>query len=204
MSRNGFAIAGLAVASWMGICSVGLAAIRSPEQFPSTVVAFVRGTPPRFSTISLRDFHHGMAQWAAERGLRSAPEPGDRGYERAKNIVVTDKLERSDIEGQAQEMGIVATTREVTLAVASVKRKNFKDHADYIAFLRESHYTRSDVFEAVKIQLLGELIEGAVLRGIEGRKARHAAMSNFVAESHRRWRPRNICAPHFVVAICSQ
>jgi hypothetical protein len=145
-----------------------------------------------------------MAQWAAERGLRSAPEPGDRGYERAKNIVVTDKLERSDIEGQAQEMGIVATTREVTLAVASVKRKNFKDHADYIAFLRESHYTRSDVFEAVKIQLLGELIEGAVLRGIEGRKARHAAMSNFVAESHRRWRPRNICAPHFVVAICSQ
>lgn len=169
------------------------------------VVATLAGvcSAARINTISLHAFHHAMAQWVGLRGPRSAPKPGDRGYGRAKKSVLTDRLERIDLQGQAQEMGITAPAWEVARAVASIKHKNFKNHADYVAFLKKSHYTRGDVFESVRIQILAESVEANVLSGIEGNKARHAAVVRFRSAFVKRWRPRNVCAPQFAVAICS-
>lgn len=203
MSRRRIAAAGAVVATWVGVCSADAAVFMSPQDLPAGVVAVVREAPPGVNTISLHAFHHGMAQWAGLRGLRSAPKSSDRRYERAKKSVLTDRLERIDFQGQAQEMGITAPAWEVARAVASIKQKNFKNHADYVEFLKKSHYTRGDVFESVRIQILAELVEAEVFSGIEGKKARHAAVLRFRSAFVKRWRPRNVCAPRFVVALCS-
>jgi hypothetical protein len=203
MSRAGVAVAAVVVALLAGIGSTDAAVSPIPGEFPASVVAVVRKVPDHISTISLHDFHHGLAQWAASEGLGLVPKPGGRSYEKATKSVVTQRLEEIDLQGQAREMGITAPPGDVARAVKSLKHENFKSQAEFVAFLKESHYTRSDVFQSIRIQILAGSILQVVVRGIEGKKARKAAEVRFAAAFHKRWRPRNICAPEFLVAACS-
>ena len=45
------------------------------------------------------------------------------------------------IEGQAEEMGISVTPKEVDEELKKLKKQNFKTEAEYQKFLKESHYT---------------------------------------------------------------
>jgi hypothetical protein len=139
-----------------------------------TAIAFVEIAPHELRTISLHQFHHRMAQWLAIKRWSSV-KPGERRYERARKAVINDLIVWASIEGQARAMGIMVTRKEIAMTLGEIKRTNFKSHAQYVAYRRRIHYTRRDVVDAVRIQLLANSIEARVLNGVEGKAARRQA-----------------------------
>lgn len=111
------------------------------------------------------------------------------------------------IVGQAAEWDIAVTRRQVKSAVAEIKRENFRSVAEFRQFMRESHYTRRDVYERVEIQLLSTEVGARLTRQIE-RESRNVreeqrAFREFIDEFEDRWRGRTVCAPAYVIERCS-
>jgi hypothetical protein len=107
------------------------------------------------------------------------------------------------IPGQAAEMSIYLTPKEVATEMSLIRAENFKTKAEYERFLRTSHLTRRDAHELVRIQMLSSLIKARVIRGVDGKKARRRVLARFVARYVKRWRSRTVCAAGYVFAQCS-
>ena len=153
--------------------------------------------------ITKHEFQHGLAQAAAQQGRKSAPKPGRNGYGKLKETAIGERLEYIWISGQAAEMGIGVTRRQVRRALHLLKKQAFKNKAEYNRFLKEAHYTRRDVFERVEVQLLSTRIQERVVEGISGERARNKAFKRFAAEYEKRWKARTVCAPKYVIDRCS-
>lgn len=174
----------LLIGQGTGIAS---AVLPSPQELPPRVVAVVTGVPTHLETIHKSDFDRAMAQEAAQKGLKRVPAPGERRYENFKKTAMGNLLDESWIQGQAAEMGIQVTPREVAAEFAQIKKQNFKSNAEYKRFLRASHYTQADVNERVRLKLLATGIDEQIARGVRGKKATERAFAAFVAEYMQRW-----------------
>ena len=100
-------------------------------------------------------------------------------------------------------MGIGVRPGQVARETEEIKRRAFKDGAEYRRFLREAHFTRRDVKERVEIQLLTERIQERVEAGINSEAGLQKAFAKFVSEYEVRWKARTVCAPDYVVDRCS-
>ncbi len=107
------------------------------------------------------------------------------------------------IKGQAAEMNILVTRSRVLHELARIKKQNFENEADYRKFLREMRYTRRDVYERVKLQLLAARIQETIAEGAGSESDEQKAFDEFVAEFNERWRGRTVCAPGYVTDHCS-
>jgi hypothetical protein len=150
-----------------------------------------------------KEFRRALAQAAAQKGLRSVPEPGHNGYGELRETVMGELLDDSWIRGQAAEMGIGVRPRAVAREIEKLKRQVFKNGAQYRRFLREAHYARRDVKERVEIQMLSERIQERILAGGGSEAAAQKAFARFISEYEVRWRARTVCAPEYVVDRCS-
>lgn len=126
---------------------------------PSGDVAIVEDAPGDLGTISEADLEHGIAQAAASAGVKPVPKPGDKQYDELKETALGELIDRSWIQGQAEEMGISATPKEVAEELKKLKKQSFKSEAQYQKFLKEDHYTAADVNERVKVQIFTEEIQ---------------------------------------------
>jgi hypothetical protein len=180
-----------------------IAVTSTPVELPANTVAIVSEVPRRLGTITKVEFHHALAQTAAQAGRKSTPKPGGNGYGKLKEGALGERLDTIWIKGQAAEMGIGVTPRKISRALASLKKQAFKSQAQYHRFLKEAHYTRRDVRERVEVQLLSTAIQQRVLRGVGGGAAAQKAFSDFVDAYEKRWRARTVCAPEYIVARCS-
>jgi hypothetical protein len=169
---------------------------------PANVVAQVAFVPVARGRITKREFERALLHAAAAAGRQSPPKPGGDRYERLKEDAIGELLDGVWIRGQATEMGIEATPREVSRQLASLRREAFSDKAEYRAFLREAHYTQRDVRERVEIQILSFGIMQRIGRGL-GEAEQREAFRKFVAEYAARWKARTVCAPEFVIERCS-
>jgi hypothetical protein len=178
-----------------------------PTELPTNVVAIVARVPDRGGegggVTTKKEFHRALVQVAAQRGLRSVPEPGRNGYGKLKDTAMGELLDDSWIRGQAAEMGIGVNPREVARELERLKRQVFKNGAEYRRFLREAHYTRRDVNERVEIQLFSERIQERIVAGIDSEAGMQKAFTKFVSEYEVRWRSRTVCAPDYVIDRCS-
>jgi hypothetical protein len=191
----------------VGWSSASAAVLPSPEELPAVMVAVVSNVRVRAGRITRAEFQHALVLSAAQAGLNSAPRRGTNAYERMKEDAVGFLLEATWIQGQAAEMSIAVSHREVSGGVAFIKRQNFKNEADYLRFLRESHYTKRDVNERVELQLLASRMQMRLQTRIE-REARNEfeekqAFREFVAEFNERWKARTVCAPEYAIDRCS-
>jgi SurA N-terminal domain len=175
----------------------------SPKELPTGTVAFVTHAPGKRGTITTGDFNHSMELSAIQAGLGSVPKTGKAKYKRIEEAALDSLLDQVDIQGQAQEMGIAFTPKQVVSQAEQIERKNFKSQARYAAFLKRSHFTQSDVLERVELQLLSTAIQSKVTEGLTGKAARQKAFSRFVSGYSKRWRARTVCVPQHAVARCS-
>ena len=125
----------------------------TPVDLPANTVAIVSEVPRRLGTITKVEFHHALAQAAAQAGHKSTPKPGGNGYGKLKEAAIGERLDTIWIKGQAAEMGIGVTPRKVSHALVRLKKQAFKSGAEDHQFLTEAHYTRRDVRERVEVQL---------------------------------------------------
>jgi hypothetical protein len=180
-----------------------IAVVSTPVELPANTVAIVAEVPRRIGTITKVEFHHALAQAAAQAGRKLTPTPGGSGYGKLKEVAVEERLDTIWIKGQAAEMGIGVTPRKVSRALARLKKQAFKSEADYHRFLKEAHYTRRDVRERVEVQLLSGAIQRRITQGVGG-EAAQKAFSEFIDAYKKRWRARTVCAPEYTIpARCS-
>ena len=127
--------------------------ITSPS-VPSGDVALVEDAPGDAGHVSKEDFDRAFEQKVAESKLKKAPEPGSKKYEELKEGALGELLDQVWIEGEAEELDISVTDKQVEDELASVKKQNFPKQSEYDKFLKESKFTQEDVDKRIRLQLL--------------------------------------------------
>jgi foldase protein PrsA len=142
---------GFAVAQGIGSPSV-----------PAGDVAMVEGVPDELGQISEKDLDRAVEQQVAEAKLKKAPEPGSDKYLELRDAALGEILERTWIFGQAEELDVSVTDKQVEDELATIKKSNFGTEKAYKKFLEESKFTEEDVDERVRLQLLSTKVQEAV------------------------------------------
>jgi len=139
---------GIAVAEGLGDPSI-----------PSDAVAVVEDAPEGLGTVTKKEFDSAIVQAAASSGIKPVPKPGDEQYEGLKETALGELLQSIWLQGQAAEMGIEVTPKEVAAELKKIKEQSFKTEKQYQEFLKESHFTPADVLDRVKLQILSKDIQ---------------------------------------------
>lgn len=208
---------------------IGLGSSRIP---PGALVV-VEGAAPGTETISSAELEQAMLQSAYIAGQKQPPKPGGKGYEQAKSEALDGLINAIWLRGQAREMGIVVSDREVAAQLAKTGE---------VQALREEGFTRKTMYERARGELLirkteevleegvekpsvaeakayyeEELLdkEGSAVKkpfanarteaeaGLQGIKAQEV-FSEFDAGFPEKWQPRTHCAAGFVVDKCAE
>ncbi|MGC1166664.1 MAG: peptidyl-prolyl cis-trans isomerase [Solirubrobacterales bacterium] len=143
--------AGYAVAQGLGHPSV-----------PDGDAAIVQQVPDDIGTVSEADFKRALLQQAAQAKLKKTPQPGDDKYEELKDAALGELLDTIWIQGEAEELGISVTPKQIATELAQIKKTNFKTDAEFQKFLKTSRFTKEDVLDRVKLQLLSTQIQEAI------------------------------------------
>jgi parvulin-like peptidyl-prolyl isomerase len=146
--------AGYAIAQGIGHPSV-----------PSGDVAIVQHVPDEIGSVSEADFKRALLQQAAQAKLKEAPKPSDDKYEELKTAALGELLDTIWIQGEAEELDISVTPKQIATELAQIKKTNFKTEAEYRKFLTTSRFTKADVLARVKLQLLSTQIQEQVSKG---------------------------------------
>jgi parvulin-like peptidyl-prolyl isomerase len=140
--------AGYAIAEGIGQPSV-----------PEGDVAIVQGGPEENNTISEVDFKRALAQQVAQAKLKPVPKPGEQKYEELKTAALSELLDTIWIQGEAEELGISVTPKQIATELVQIKKTNFKSKAEFQKFLKTSHFSKADVLARVKLQVLSAQIQ---------------------------------------------
>lgn len=142
---------GFAVAQGIGSPSV-----------PSGDVVKVQDVPDELGTVSQKDFDRAFALQVKGAKLKKPPAPGSKKYEEVKEGTLTELIEGIWIRGQAEEMGITVTDKQVEEELAQIKKSSFPTPGAYKKFLKESGFTQEDVNDRVELQTLVNAIQEKV------------------------------------------
>jgi parvulin-like peptidyl-prolyl isomerase len=145
--------AGYAIAEGIGAPSV-----------PAGDVALVQNVPEDIGSVSEADFKRALLQQAAQAKLKGTPKPGDDKYEELKTAALGELLDTIWIQGEAEELGIAVTPKQIAAELAQIKKTNFKTEAEFQKFLKTSRFTNEDVLARVKLQLLSTQIQEAITK----------------------------------------
>lgn len=132
---------------------------------PSGDVAIVQHVPDDIGTISEADFKRAMLQQAAQAKLPKLPKTGEKKYEELKTAALGELLDRIWIKGEAEELGVSATPKQIATELVQIKKQNFKTNAEYEEFLKTSGFTPQDVLDRVELQLLSTEIQEMITKG---------------------------------------
>ncbi len=125
-------------------------------------VAVIEDAPSGLSPVSEARFKHALVQTSAQGQEKTLPKPGEEKYEELKKKTLEELLNSIWIQGQAEEMGISVTPKEVNKELTKLKKQAFKTEKQYKEFLKEAHFTKADVLERVKVQMLTTQIQEQV------------------------------------------
>lgn len=126
---------------------------------PDGDVALVEDVPAEIGHISRASFTRTMAQVAAQGGLKKPPKPGDKKFAALKEQALSELLDAVWLQGEAEELGIEATPKQIATELAQIKKQNFKTAAEFKKFLKESGFNKDDVNLRVKLQILSTQIQ---------------------------------------------
>jgi parvulin-like peptidyl-prolyl isomerase len=128
---------------------------------PSGDAAHVSSVPGEFGNISEDKVQRAIARQLSGKGKKT-PKPGSKKYEEAKEAAVTEQVEGVWIRGQAEEMGLSVTDKQVEDELATIKKQNFPEKGAYEEFLKKSHFTQDEVNELVELQIFTKEIQEKV------------------------------------------
>jgi foldase protein PrsA len=143
--------AGFAIAQGIGSPSV-----------PSGDVATVQDVPDELANVSQEEFDHAIEQQAAGAKLKKPPAPGSKKYEELKETALKELLEQVWIRGEAEELGVKITDKQVEEELAKIKKESFPSEAAFKKFLKESKFTTEDVNNIVEVRVLSTAIQEQV------------------------------------------
>jgi parvulin-like peptidyl-prolyl isomerase len=132
---------------------------------PDGDVAVVESVPSEIGAVSEADFRRALLHAAGQAKLKKAPKPGEPKYDELKGAALGELFDAIWIRGEAEEMGIAVTPKQVAAELANIKQQNFKTEAAYKEFLETSKFTQAEVDLRVETQLLGTQIQERINQG---------------------------------------
>jgi foldase protein PrsA len=126
---------------------------------PSGDIALVEDVPDGKGDISQEAYDRAFLQTWKRSGLQSAPKPDNAQFTEIKEAAINDLLDQAWLTGEAAELGITATEREVQNEFETVRQDQFPDDAAFQKFLTDSAFTEEEVLDRVKLQVLSRKIE---------------------------------------------
>jgi parvulin-like peptidyl-prolyl isomerase len=132
------------------------------QSVPSGDAAIVKSVPSDEGTISQAEVKRATAQQIAAASSESkakAPKPGSKKYEELKDKALGELLDQIWIKGEAAELGISATPKQIETELKTIKKTNFPTEKAYEEFLKKSHFTQEDVDARVELQILSTEIQ---------------------------------------------
>ena len=129
---------------------------------PSGDVVKVQDVPDEIGTVSQKEFDRAFALQVKGAKLKKPPASDSKKYEEVKEATLTELIEGIWIRGQAEEMGITLTDKQVEEELAQIKKSSFPTKSAYAKFLKESGFTQEDVNDRVELQGLVNAIQEKV------------------------------------------
>src|SRR5262249_22441266 len=128
---------------------------------PSGDIALIQGVPDNLSHVSEEEFEKALEKQATQAKLKKTPQPGEPKYEELKEAAIKELVEAVWLRGQAEELGVTVTEKEVATELANIKKQNFPTKKAYQEFLQKSNFTQDEVNEILELQILTKKIEEA-------------------------------------------
>jgi len=122
--------------------------------------AHISGVPSEFANISEDQVKRAILRQAGE--AKEAPKPGSKKYEEAKTAAMTELIEGVWLRGEAEELGISVTQKQVEDELAAIKKSNFPTPAAYKEFLEKSQFSQEEVDQLVELQIFSKEIQEKV------------------------------------------
>lgn len=129
---------------------------------PDGDVAIVEDVPAGDQTVSAKEFARALAQQVAQGETKKVPKEGTEQYEELKEAALGELLDLIWIQGEAEEMGISVTDKQVADELEQIKEQNFPTPKAFAEFLKTSKFTKEDVNNRVRLQLLSTQIQELV------------------------------------------
>jgi foldase protein PrsA len=150
---------------------------------PAGDVALVENVPGEAGHVSEARFHEALVRSAAQGGEKTIPKPGEEHYEELKETALQGLIDAAWIQGEAAEMGIATNAVQLAAEFKAIKAQNFKTAAEYKQFLKASHYTKADIDEKVKLQLLSTKVQEAATNAVRAPSSTQVAAYYETAKS---------------------
>jgi parvulin-like peptidyl-prolyl isomerase len=131
---------------------------------PAGDIALVTNVPSELGHISQADYKTSLAQQQAQSGQKKPPKPGSKKAEELHKKAVGELLNAAWIFGEAEELGIEPTKKEVETELAKVKKESFKTEKAFQEFLKEDHFTEAEVQKRIELQLLSTKIQEKITK----------------------------------------
>jgi foldase protein PrsA len=131
---------------------------------PSGDVAHISSVPDEFANISEDKLDRTILRLAtsSEEASKKPPKPGSKKYDELQKKAMTELIEGVWIRGEAEELGVSVTEKQVEDELAAIKKSNFPGKGAYEKFLKESHFTQEEVDQLVELQIFTKEIQTQV------------------------------------------
>jgi foldase protein PrsA len=143
-----------------------------------TVAALSSQTPGSTSGVTIPDAPNYTKCIAAKRTQQPKPTAGqpqqtdaqlkaacDQDFKSLQQQVMQFLISAQWIQGEANDLGIHVTDKDVQKEFQKQKKQSFPKEADYAAFLKSSGMSQNDILLRVKLDLLSNKIRAKVTKG---------------------------------------
>jgi foldase protein PrsA len=128
---------------------------------PEGDVAYVDGVDN--GNITQDELDAGLAQAAAQGGLKDVPPTDDPQYPALHDQALQSLILAVWVEGEASDRGITVTQEDIDAELKQIKSQSFKSEAEFDNFVKQSKFTDEDVQEQVKLTLLRDKLEQQIV-----------------------------------------
>ena len=125
-------------------------------------MAKVEDVPDEIANVTQEEFDHALEQQVAQAKLKKTPARDSDKFEELKEAALGELLDQIWIRGQAEELGITVTDKQVEEELAQIKKQSFPGKGSFDKFLKESKFTEEDVNDRVELQVLSTAIQEKV------------------------------------------
>jgi parvulin-like peptidyl-prolyl isomerase len=127
---------------------------------PAGDAAIVKGVSD--GEVTEAQFRRALAQQVSAGQLKKPPKEGSRKFEELKTQSLGELLDSIWIRGEAEELGLTVTDKQVETELANIKKQNFPTKKAYQEFLKTSNFTEQDVVDRVELQVLSQQIQAQI------------------------------------------
>jgi parvulin-like peptidyl-prolyl isomerase len=129
---------------------------------PSGDIALVSNAPDGLGNISEAEYKATYERQTTQAGLKKAPKAGSKKAEELHKSSIEELLSKAWIFGEAEELGIKVTQKEVETELEKVKKESFKTEKAFQEFLKEQNLTEEEVNQLIELRIVQPKIQEKV------------------------------------------